>query len=77
MAELINNLKYKTYKELEEALIIRASSNSLIELSRDNKSSKAFIDINGSAYLIPKQVYKLIEALYSQVEKLESEDYEL
>jgi|TARA_R110000744_G_C19292268_1_gene554802 hypothetical protein len=68
MAELINNLKYKTYKELEEALI---------ELSRDNKSSKAFIDINGSAYLIPKQVYKLIEALYSQVEKLESEDYEL
>ena len=61
MAELINNLKYKTYREL----------------SRDNKSSKAFIDINGSAYLIPKQVYKLIEALYSQVEKLESEDYEL
>jgi hypothetical protein len=46
-------------------------------LSQDNKSSKAFIDINGSAYLIPKQVYKLIEALYSQVEKLESEDYEL
>ena len=68
MAELINNLKYKTYRELEEALI---------ELSQDNKGSKAFIDINGSAYLIPKQVYNLIEALYSQVEKLESEDYEL
>ena len=62
MAELIDNLKYKTYRQLEEALI---------ELSLDDKGSKAFIDINGNSYLIPKEVYKLIEALYSQVEKLE------
>ena len=62
MAELINNLRYKTYKQIEEALV---------ELSMDDNNSKKFIDINGSMYLIPKEVHSLIEALYSQVEKLE------
>tara|TARA_R110002012_G_scaffold252028_1_gene429999 strand:- start:629 stop:835 length:207 start_codon:yes stop_codon:yes gene_type:complete len=64
MADLINNLKYKSYEQLEEALF---------ELSTDNNNNKAFIDINGNAYLIPKEVYDVIDNLASQVEKLKDE----
>jgi hypothetical protein len=64
MAEIINNLKDKSLEELKEALH---------ELSAEEQEKKAFIDINGNAFLIPKEVYDLINALATQVEKLKSE----
>tara|TARA_R100000951_G_C2558556_1_gene154840 strand:+ start:390 stop:596 length:207 start_codon:yes stop_codon:yes gene_type:complete len=64
MADLINNLKYKNYKQLEEALL---------ELSTEDDNGKAFIDIDGDAYMIPKKVYDLIDALALQLEKLKNE----
>ena len=64
MAEIINNLKDKSLEELTEALH---------ELSAEQQKKKAFIDINGNAFLIPKEVYDLINALATQVEKLKAE----
>ena len=64
MAEIINNLKDKSLEELTEALH---------ELSAEEQKKKAFIDINGNAFLIPKEVYDLINALATQVEKLKAE----
>tara|TARA_R100001530_G_scaffold91548_1_gene63606 strand:+ start:890 stop:1105 length:216 start_codon:yes stop_codon:yes gene_type:complete len=63
MAELIANLKNKPLEELEEALNV---------LSQENVST-AFIDIDGTAYMIPKTVLKLVDSLASEVEKLKSE----
>tara|TARA_R100000656_G_scaffold123261_1_gene99603 strand:- start:2572 stop:2787 length:216 start_codon:yes stop_codon:yes gene_type:complete len=63
MAELITNLKNKPLEELEEALNV---------LSQENVST-AFIDIDGTAYMIPKTVLKLVDSLASEVEKLKSE----
>jgi|7_EtaG_2_1085326.scaffolds.fasta_scaffold07766_3 hypothetical protein len=63
MAELIANLKNKPLEELEEALNV---------LSQENDST-AFIDIDGTAYMIPKTVLKLVDSLASEVEKLKSE----
>jgi len=63
MAELITNLKNKPLEELEEALNV---------LSQENDST-AFIDIDGTAYMIPKTVLKLVDSLASEVEKLKSE----
>ena len=64
MAELINNLKNKSVEELQEALG---------ELSREKDDAKTFIDIDGNAYIIPRKVYDLIDALASQLEKLKAE----
>jgi len=63
MGELINNLKDKPYKELEEALRVMSKGD-------DNL---AFIDIDGSAYMIPRRVLQLIDNLATQVEKLNKE----
>ena len=63
MAELINNLKNKSYEELEEALGVMADEDDAI----------AFIDIDGSAYMIPKKVLQLIDNLATQVEELKKE----
>ena len=64
MAELINNLKNKSFEELQEA---RG------EFSREKDDAKTFIDIDGNAYIIPRKVYDLIDALASQLEKLKAE----
>jgi len=64
MAELINNLKNKSVEELQEALG---------EFSREKDDAKTFIDIDGNAYIIPRKVYDLIDALASQLEKLKAE----
>tara|TARA_R100001082_G_scaffold95165_1_gene62292 strand:- start:180 stop:386 length:207 start_codon:yes stop_codon:yes gene_type:complete len=64
MAELINNLKNKSVEELNEALG---------EFSNENNNAKTFIDIDGNAYVIPKRVYDLIDALATQLEKLKAE----
>ena len=63
MAELINNLTNKSYKELEEALGVLANMDDAV----------TFIDIDGSAYMIPKKVLQLIDNLASQVEELKKE----
>ena len=63
MAELIANLRNKPYKELEEALD---------GMSQDNDTT-TFIDIDGTAYLIPKTVLKLVDSLATEVEKLRTE----
>ena len=63
MAELINNLKNKSYEELEEVLGVMA----------DEDEAVTFIDIDGSAYMIPKKVLQLIDNLASQVEELKKE----
>ena len=64
MDELINNLKNKSVEELQEALG---------EFSREKDDAKTFIDIDGNAYIIPRKVYDLIDALASQLEKLKAE----
>tara|TARA_Y100001963_G_scaffold157904_1_gene255639 strand:+ start:373 stop:579 length:207 start_codon:yes stop_codon:yes gene_type:complete len=64
MAELINNLQNKSVEELHEALG---------EFSKEKDTAKTFIDIDGNAYVIPKKVYDLIDALASQLEKLKAE----
>jgi hypothetical protein len=64
MAELINNLRNKSVEELHEALG---------EFSRERNDAKTFIDIDGNAYVIPRKVYDLIDALATQLEKLKSE----
>ena len=64
MAELINNLKNKSVEELNEALG---------EFSNESNNAKTFIDIDGNAYVIPKRVYDLIDALATQLEKLKAE----
>jgi len=64
MAELINNLKNKSVEELQEALG---------EFSREKDDAKTFIDIDGNAYIIPRKVYDLIDALASQLEKLKAD----
>ena len=64
MAELINNLKNKSVEVLQEALG---------EFSREKDDAKTFIDIDGNAYIIPRKVYDLIDALASQLEKLKAE----
>ena len=64
MAELINNLKNKSVEELQEALG---------EFSREKDDAKTFIDIDGNAYIIPRKVYDLIDALDSQFKYLKAE----
>tara|TARA_R100000742_G_C4271656_1_gene90640 strand:- start:569 stop:769 length:201 start_codon:yes stop_codon:yes gene_type:complete len=61
MAELIDNLKNKTYKEQLEALQLMASNL---------EDEATFIEINGSAYVIPQTVIKLINSLYEENEEL-------
>ena len=63
MAELIVNLRNKPYEELEEALDV---------LCKDDDTA-TFIDIDGTAYLIPKTVLKLVDSLATEVEKLRTE----
>ena len=62
MAELIKNLNNKTYEEQLEALQVLSSDNDDI----------GFIDIDGSAYVIPRKVLQLIDTLYTENEKLKS-----
>ena len=63
MAELITNLKDKSYEELEEVLANMSNDDDAI----------AFIDIDGSAYMIPRKVLQLIDNLATQVEELKKE----
>jgi|TARA_R100001530_G_C4302799_1_gene150951 hypothetical protein len=63
MAELILNLKNKSYEELVEALRVMSS----------NEDKVSFIDIDGSAYMIPKKVLQLIDSLASENERLKDE----
>jgi len=63
MAELILNLKNKSYEELVEALRIMSSDEDKV----------SFIDIDGSAYMIPKKVLQLIDSLASENERLKDE----
>jgi hypothetical protein len=67
MAEIINNLANKTYRELEEAL----------ESISVGDNGDGFIDIDGSAYIIPKKVLQLIDSLATENEKLKRKSYEL
>ena len=60
MAEVINNLANKTVKELEAAL----------ESMSVEDSEEEFIDIDGSAYMIPRKVLQLIDSLASENEML-------
>ena len=41
-------------------------------MSQDNDTT-TFIDIDGTAYLIPKTVLKLVDSLATEVEKLRTE----
>ena len=63
MADLILNLKDKSYEELVEALRVMSS----------NEDKVSFIDIDGSAYMIPKKVLQLIDSLASENERLKDE----
>jgi hypothetical protein len=63
MADLILNLKDKSYEELVEALRIMSSDEDKV----------SFIDIDGSAYMIPKKVLQLIDSLASENERLKDE----
>jgi|TARA_R100001244_G_scaffold43174_1_gene38765 hypothetical protein len=67
MAEIINNLANKSYRELEEAL---ASMS-------DGDNGDGVIDIDGSAYIIPKKVLQLIDSLATENEMLKKKGYEL
>ena len=67
MAEIINNLINKTYRELEEAL----------ESISVGDNGDGVIDIDGSAYIIPKKVLQLIDSLATENEKLKRKSYEL
>ena len=67
MAEIINNLTNKTYRELEEALASMSVG--------DNRDG--VIDIDGSAYIIPRKVLQLIDSLATENEKLKKKGYEL
>jgi hypothetical protein len=67
MAEIINNLANKTYRELEEAL----------ESISVGDNGDGVIDIDGSAYIIPKKVLQLIDSLATENEKLKRKSYEL
>ena len=60
MAELILNLKNKSYEELVEALRVMSS----------DEDSVTFIDIDGSAYMIPRKVLQLIDSLATENERL-------
>tara|TARA_R100001082_G_C4283884_1_gene125118 strand:+ start:73 stop:276 length:204 start_codon:yes stop_codon:yes gene_type:complete len=60
MAELILNLKNKSYEELVEALRVMSSDEDNI----------TFIDIDGSAYMIPRKVLQLIDSLATENERL-------
>lgn len=64
MAELLENLLNKTYLQQVRALN---------KMSREGDDI-GFIDIDGSEYLIPKKVLKLIDMLYTENEKLKSKD---
>ena len=67
MAEIINNLSNKTFEELEEAL----------ESMSIGDDGKGIIDIDGSAYIIPRKVLRLIDSLATENEKLKKKGYEL
>jgi len=67
MAEIINNLANKTYRELEEALTSMS----------DGDSGDGVIDIDGSAYIIPKKVLQLIDSLATENEMLKKKGHEL
>ena len=67
MAEIINNLANKTYRELEEALTSMS----------DGDNGDGVIDIDGSAYIIPKKVLQLIDSLATENEMLKKKGYEL
>jgi hypothetical protein len=67
MAEIINNLVNKTYRELEEALTSMS----------DGDNGDGVIDIDGSAYIIPKKVLQLIDSLATENEMLKKKGYEL
>tara|TARA_R100000781_G_scaffold110550_1_gene76074 strand:+ start:894 stop:1097 length:204 start_codon:yes stop_codon:yes gene_type:complete len=60
MAELILNLKNKSYEELVEALRVMSS----------DEDNVTFIDIDGSAYMIPRKVLQLIDSLATENERL-------
>ena len=60
MAELILNLKNKSYEELVEAFRVMAS----------DEDNVTFIDIDGSAYMIPRKVLQLIDSLATENERL-------
>jgi len=65
MAELLESLVNKNYTEQKNALEM---------MSKTGKEEIGFIDIDGSEYLIPKKVLQLIDMLYTENEKLKSED---
>tara|TARA_R110002051_G_scaffold26036_2_gene62953 strand:+ start:1192 stop:1395 length:204 start_codon:yes stop_codon:yes gene_type:complete len=67
MAEIINNLANKSYRELEEAL----------ESMSVGDNGDGVIDIDGSAYIIPRKVLQLIDSLATENEKLKKKGYEL
>ena len=67
MAEIINNLTNKTYRELEEAL----------ESMSVGDNGDGVIDIDGSAYIIPRKVLQLIDSLATENEMLKKKGYEL
>jgi|TARA_R100000789_G_C2997913_1_gene147946 hypothetical protein len=67
MAEIINNLANKTYRELEEALTSMS----------DGDNGDGVIDIDGSAYIIPKKVLQLIDSLATENEMLKKKGHEL
>jgi hypothetical protein len=67
MAEIINNLVNKSYRELEEAL----------ESMSVGDNGDGVIDIDGSAYIIPRKVLQLIDSLATENEKLKKKGYEL
>ena len=65
MAELLESLVNKNYTEQKNALEM---------MSKTGKEEIGFIDIDGSEYLNPKKVLQLIDMLYTENEKLKSED---
>tara|TARA_Y100000361_G_C11146504_1_gene338349 strand:+ start:1364 stop:1567 length:204 start_codon:yes stop_codon:yes gene_type:complete len=65
MAELLESLVNKNYTEQKNALEM---------MSKTGKEEIGFIDIDGAEYLIPKKVLQLIDMLYTENEKLKSED---
>jgi len=64
MAKILESLQNKSFVEQVKALEV-------MSLGEDDIG---FIDIDGSEYLIPKKVLKLIDMLYTENEKLKSKD---
>lgn len=64
MAKILESLQNKSFVEQVKAL----------EVMSLGEEDIGFIDIDGSEYLIPKKVLKLIDMLYTENEKLKSKD---